>query len=186
MYKPFISQLLYEHIRMRRVLRVIEKQLELASNCEVANLGLLKRAIGFQRGLPARLHHLREDQLFNLLALSAPELIPELEILRTQHQELLQLEDWLLEVVDQAMRFGQAVYPRLTYFGYQYLRVQKSHSGVEEKTIFPRASRALSEADWALLDCPRMEDDGSPVDAKMQGEVIAIYRRLMEEAQLAA
>jgi hemerythrin-like domain-containing protein len=186
MYKPFISQLLYEHIRTRRVLRVIEKQLELASRCEEANLGLLKRAVDHQRGLPARLHHAHEDRLFDCLTMAAPELCQELGILRLQHQEMLQLEDWLLDMVQDAMRYGQAAYPRLMYFGNQYLRMQKSHSGIEEKTVFPRASSVLSAADWALLDRPRLDDAGGPADARMQREVIAIYRRIMDEAQLAA
>lgn len=186
MYTPFIAQLLYEHIRLRRILRILAQQLDRASRCEEADLGLLKRALGYLSGPSMRLHHSREDLLLERLAVRAPELSAELGILRLQHQELSQLEGWLLELVDTARRDGQAAYPRLIYFGRQYLRTQNGHSGTEEKTIFPRALQALGAGDWALLDGPRMADAGAPLDAEMRREVLAIYRHLMDQAKLAA
>jgi len=185
MYNPSIAQLLFEHIRMRRVLRVMERQLDLAERCERPDLVLLRRTVDFQRGLPSRLHHSHEDRMFERLAVVDPHLSPELRMLCEQHRELQQLEDELMGTVMEAAKGGQTAYPRLLYYGRSYLRVQKSHSKLEEKTVFPRAAKLLTKQDWELLDCPRLDDDGSSADAEMHGRVLTLYRLLMDEAKAA-
>ncbi len=185
MYRPFIAQLLYEHIRMRRVLRVVEHQLDVAENFEEPDLRLLKRALEYLRGLPARMHHAREDLLFERLAAVEPRMSQELRILAEQHQELLQLEDDFLEMVETAARIGQAGLPRLAYFGRNYLRVQKSHAKQEETAVFPHATTLLTPAVWSLLDRPLLDEAHPAMDADSQSRVLTLYRQLMDQAKAA-
>ena len=185
MYRPFIAQLLYEHIRMRRVLRVLERQLDLAQRCEQPDYLLLRRTVEYLSGLPARMHHAREDLLFERLAVAAPGLSQELRILAEQHKELLQLEGDLLEMVAVAVRSGQVGLPRLLDFGRRYLWVQKSHSKQEESAIFPLATAVLVPQDWKLLDRPHMDEEHPTMDAESQSQVLSLYRRLMDDAKAA-
>jgi len=185
MYRPFIAQLLYEHIRMRRVLRVVEHQLDRAETFEQPDLALLRRALEYLRGLPARMHHTREDLLFERLALVDPSMSQELRILSEQHQELLQLEDDFLEMVDTAARTGQAGLPRLLYYGRHYLSVQKSHAKQEETAVFPKATSVLTAAAWTLLDRPLLDERHPAMDAESQSRVLSLYRQLMEQAKAA-
>jgi hemerythrin-like domain-containing protein len=185
MYRPFIAQLLYEHIRMRRVLRVMEHQLDLAAGCGQPDLGLLRRTVEYQRGLPARMHHTREDRLFERLGAVDPRMSQELRILAEQHRELLQLEDALLEVVETAARTGQSGFPRLLYFGRNYLRIQKSHSRQEETRVFPLAMSVLTPAEWRLLEGPLLDEGHPALDADSQSQVLLLYRQLMESAKAA-
>lgn len=185
MYRPFIAQLLYEHIRMRRVLRVLERQLEAAQRCEQPDYTLLRRSVEYLSGLPARMHHAREDRLFERLAACDPCISQDLRILSEQHQELAQLEEDLLEMVAVAAQSGQVGLPRLLEFGRRYLWVQKSHAKQEEAAVFPRATALLGPSDWKLLDKP-LQDEGHPaMDAESQSQVLTLYRRLMAETKAA-
>ncbi len=185
MYNAYIGQLLYEHIRMRRVGRVLERQLDIAARCEEPDFILLIRALDYLRGLPARLHHSREDRLFERLRTVDTNLARELEMLRAQHQEIYQLEDTLQELAVAAAKGGQAAYPRLLEAGRDYLRIRKSHSQLEERSVFPVAARKLTPEDWQLLECPRLDDHGGSIDAEMHGRVLSLYRRLMEQPKAA-
>ena len=178
MPKPFISQLLYEHIRMRRVLRIVERQLDLAESCATPDLKLLQNALGYLRGVPARLHHSHEDLMFDKLQAADPGLTDDLAFLRRQHAELYEWEDWLLQLVVQAKSLGHAVVPRLLFVGRNYLRVQKNHASFEEQVIFPRAARILTAADSAALERPASAGGGFD-DHELQQRVLTLYRELI-------
>ena len=176
MPKPFITRLLQEHIRLWRVLRVLERQFDLALSCETPDLRLLLNALSFLRGEPARLHHYHEERMFDRLQAVDPGRTCELNFQREQHREIYQLEDSLKELVGQAATLGHAAFPRLLYFGREYLRVQKSHSKFEEHVILPRAVIVLKRADWMALERhPRVGFD----DEQAQERVLTMYRELI-------
>jgi hemerythrin-like domain-containing protein len=185
MYNAYIGQLLYEHIRMRRVARVLERQLDVVARCEEPDFILLIRALDYLRGLPARLHHSREDILFERLRAVDTSLARELAVLQGQHQEIRALEDLLQELAMAAAKDGQAAYPRLLEFGRDYLRIQKSHSQLEERSIFPVAARKLKPEDWQRLEYPRLVGHGDSIDAEMHGRVLSLYRDFMGQAKAA-
>jgi hemerythrin-like domain-containing protein len=178
MPQTFISQLLHEHIRIRRVLSVIERQFDRAQALETPDFRLLRDALVYLRDQPAHLHHHHEELMFKRLQLREPRLARDLDYLRKEHQRIYELEDFLKELVAQALTHGHAAVPRLLYFGRDYLRAQRCHSRFEEKVIFPLAAAVLKAEDWQSLARPAAEP-GQPEDSEGQRRALAEYRALI-------
>jgi len=177
-----INTLRREHTNMRSVLVLVRDQLALLEARHAPDFVLLANALYYMRKFPGTVHHPKEDAVFERLAELDPSCRPVVERARRQHQEIYDLEDWLIETALNAPKPGTQIRARLVEFGRHYLDLQRQHSEAEEQLLFPVAARQLLTKDWAEIK-RRFKQIDDPVFGIHPGDRYELlYEHLMRES----
>ena len=177
-----INALRREHANMRSILVLIRDQLDLLETDRVPNFVLLANALYYMRKFPSLVHHPKEDFIFGRLAAADASLKHGAEEAHRQHEEIYEMEDWLIENALNAPLPGTRSRARLLEIGRHYLDMQREHSEREERHLFPRADELLKRSDWAEV-ARRFKDIDDPVFGKHGGERFELlYEHLMRES----
>jgi hemerythrin-like domain-containing protein len=167
---------------MRSVLALIGVQLDRMERGEEPDYVLMANALYYMRKFPSQVHHPKEDLIFDRLVAGDPAQKQEVEQIREQHQQIYELEEWLMEMTLNNPIKGTTALKRLIEFGRHYLQIQREHCMTEEKTMFPRAAEALTAKDWAAVErlVQQVED---PLFGKHRGERYqTLYDYIMRES----
>jgi hemerythrin-like domain-containing protein len=143
-----------EHAALAAVLRSLTVMLERGPLDEPERFFSVVRAMLFYIDeFPERMHHPNEsDLLFPRLARAAPELMPVIGRLESDHMKgegrVRALQHLLLawELIGESRR---AAFNDETL---QYVSFYLEHMRIEETQVLPAAERLLTPADWNLLD----------------------------------
>ena len=140
-----------EHEYFRRLLTLLQKQLDVFHGGERPNYELMLDIVSYLREYSDRVHHPREDVAFDRLAQRAPELALPLARLRQEHRVIAYAGEALVSHLDAIL--GGAVVPRaevetaiatyLVYYG--------NHIAKEEEDVLVRATELLGPEDWAAV-----------------------------------
>lgn len=178
-----INTLRCEHANMRSIMVLVHDQLDVLEAGGAPDFVLLANAFYYMRKFPSQVHHPKEDLIFALLVDADPELAVAVEHARRDHEEIYELEDWLIENALNAPRPGTHARERLLEFGREYLRLQRDHSEREERILFPRADLLLRPADWKEVT-RRFKEVDDPVFGRHGGERYELlHAYLMRESE---
>lgn len=178
-----IDNLRREHANMRSVLVIIAHELEKLEHMGAADYVLLANALYYMRKFPGHVHHPKEDLIFRRLAEVDPAWKHEVDALLEQHHEIYELEDELIEAALDCPRVDTDAGRRLLERGRHYLQLQRSHSEIEERALFPQALAMLKPKDWTAFDS-RIRTVEDPLFGKHGGERYRLlYEYIMQESQ---
>jgi hemerythrin-like domain-containing protein len=143
-----------EHAALAAVLRSLTVMLERGPLDEPERFFSVVRAMLFYIDeFPERMHHPNEsDLLFPRLARAAPELMPVIGRLESDHMKgegrVRALQHLLLawELIGESRRAA------FNDEALQYVSFYLEHMRIEETQVLPAAERLLTPADWNLLD----------------------------------
>lgn len=140
-----------EHEYFRRLLALLQKQLDVFHGGERPNYELMLDIVSYLREYSDRFHHPREDVAFDRLAQRAPQLALPLARLKQEHRVIAHAGEALVGHLDAIL--GGAVVPRadvemaiatyLVYYG--------NHIAKEEEDVLVRAASLLGPEDWAAV-----------------------------------
>lgn len=149
-----------DHHSFASVLTCLQAELrEVAHTGRRPNFALIEQVLDYVDAFLETFHHPKEDEyLFRLLRQRAPDLVDTLNELRDEHfkgRGLLQglkqrLSEWRHDKAGAAAAFMAA-------FG-QYHEFEREHVRAEEKIVLPRATRALTDADWVEINAAFLRD----------------------------
>lgn len=179
---PVIDTLKREHSNMRSVLVLVGGQLDALEQGRQADYVLLANALYYMRKFPSQVHHPKEDLIFERLATGDPGYRQEVERIREQHQQIYELEEWLVDLALGSPLPHTTERQRLIEFGRHYLQLQREHSMAEEKVLFPRAADVLTKKDWTMVSnlVKEIED---PLFGQHRGERFqSLYDYIMRES----
>lgn len=182
MQAPVIDILKREHSNMRSVLVLIGGQLDALEHGGQADYVLLANALYYMRKFPSQVHHPKEDLIFDRLVAGDSSYTREVERIREQHQQIYELEEWLVDMALQNPLPHSTERQRLIEFGRHYLQLQREHCMTEEKALFPRAANVLTKKDWIMVSnlVKEIED---PLFGKHRGERFqSLYDYIMRES----
>lgn len=148
MSNPVINALRREHTQMRSVLNIVATVLADMEAGKVGDFVLLANALYYMRKFPGTVHHPKEEAIFERLAAADPMWKKEVDQARSQHREIYELEEWLMEMALNAPKPGTQSRARLLEFGRHYVDLQRKHSEGEEKYLFQPAEEFLTAKDW--------------------------------------
>lgn len=177
-----IEALRAEHANMRRVLTLVDALLDEVEAGHTPNFVLLANALYYMRKFPSEVHHPKEDFIFRLLYARDPSLLDEVSYARDEHNEIAEMEDWLVELVLDAPRPGTAARKRMLETGRRYIATQRRHSEREERLLFPRAETALTGQDWADVAARFKQIDDPVFGQHGQDRYETLYKHLMHQA----
>jgi hemerythrin-like domain-containing protein len=182
MQTSVIDSLRREHSNMRSVLNLVNSQLDRLEHGEPPDYVLLANALYYMRKFPSQVHHPKEDLIFDRLVVGDSSYKQEVERIREQHQQIYELEEWLIEMTLNNPIKGSSALKRLIEFGRHYLQLQREHCVTEEKTLFPRATEVLTKKDWGMVS-RLIEDIDDPLFGKHKGERFeSLYDYIMRES----
>lgn len=173
-----ITKLQREHSNMWRVQQVMHLQLERLWRGEPTDSALLANAFYYMRKFPSVVHHPKEDMIYEKLLEAGTPLAKEVRHILTQHEELYEIEDELIDLVLQLPKCRE----RVLQLGRRYLNIQTEHMETEERLLFPQARKLLTAGDWrevrAHFEALKDPLFGRRVAARFQ----SLYDYLLREA----
>lgn len=140
-----------EHVYFRRLLALLQRQVEVFRTGERPNYELMLDIICYLKEFADRFHHPREDAAFARLATRLPEMKPDLDRLSQEHQVIAQASETLFKHLSAILagaivsrsEIGVAAATYLVYYG--------NHISKEEEDVLGRAAQALTSDDWEAV-----------------------------------
>ncbi len=154
----FVDELVREHGDIRRVLRVLSRQLEELRNSREPDWDLLKDTMYYLTRYPDLFHHGSEDVVFRQLHKRDDESRQFVRDLGREHGMLRDLGLDFLTLCEDATAGVSIPAAELYSCGQRYLTAQQRHMRKEEETVFPRIRARLTAEDWSAIqeDLDRM------------------------------
>lgn len=152
-----------EHVYFAHLLDLLQRELDVFHFGGRPNYELASDIITYLRDYGDQYHHPREDRVFERLAQRFPDLELVVGRLRQQHRVIAASGESLLKQVDSILE--DAVVPRsqLEMALATYLVYYRSHIEQEDALIVGRAAKALTAADWEVVQyIPAPGRDASP------------------------
>lgn len=179
---PAIDTLRREHSQMRSVLALVGAQLDRMERGEDPDFVLMANALYYMRKFPSQVHHPKEDLIFERLVAGEPSYRQEVERIHEQHEQIYELEEWLVEMTLGNPIVGTSAAKRLMEFGRHYLQLQRDHSMTEEKLLFPRAEAVLTAKDWNKVSHLVKEVEDPLFGQHRGGRFQTLYDYIMRES----
>jgi hemerythrin-like domain-containing protein len=177
-----IAALELDHANIARILELLESEILAIEVGKTPDYPLLQDIMCYMNQYPDRFHHPKEDLVFQKLVERDPTARTVVYDALDQHVSigLAGREfDKLLRTSD-----VDSVHVRegIGSVGYAYIRALRQHMLLEEKTLFPLASAALTNRDWQSVD---REIDA--IEDPLFGKMIAdgytrLYRLITDQA----
>lgn len=140
-----------EHMYFKRLLDLLETQVEVFETGEKPNYELMLDILTYLREYSDRFHHPREDVAFARLARRRPELARTLSALRQEHRVIANAGDRLRRLIVDILDDSMIPRSDLEAAAATYLAYYRGHIGREEGEVLGHAARALTDEDWTAV-----------------------------------
>jgi hemerythrin-like domain-containing protein len=137
-----------EHEYFRRLLALLQAQLDVFHRGERPNYELMLDIIAYLREYGDAYHHPREDMAFSLLAARRPELDLPLARLHQEHRVIKRAGEKLEELLNEALDGALVKRAEVEVAAATYLVYYGNHIAREEEKILAAAEAALTPEDW--------------------------------------
>ena len=131
---------------------LLENQVRLLEDNGSANLQLIKDIVEYIMNYPDLYHHPREDLVFELLRHKDKEIGPVIDHLLGEHKVLTEAAINLSGMFGNIKANDKKQIRMLSDMLQKYINLSRSHMGIEESKLFPRAKQALTGEDWADIE----------------------------------
>jgi len=147
-----LKKLRNEHFNMKRLLSIIEIDLQAVEDEQTVDFELIRSAIEYMVDTPDVTHHSSEAMVFGILIERDRDACHVVENLRAEHQLLRERGAAFLEILELVRHDDKIPQGDLLSVGREYLDLLKDHMSEEELVVFPWANRCLTDADWQSVD----------------------------------
>jgi hemerythrin-like domain-containing protein len=177
-----IAALTCDHANIAKILELLESEILAIEVGKTPDYPLLQDIMCYMNQYPDRFHHPREELVLEKLVARDPTARTAVEDALDQHisiglagrefDRLLRTSD--VDSVHVREGIGAA--------GFAYIRALRQHMLLEDKTLFPMATAALTNTDWLSVD--RAID---AIEDPLFGKMIAdgyerLYRLIIDQA----
>jgi len=166
-----------EHVYFRRLLDLLEQQLDLFHAAEQPNYELMLDVIYYLRHFSDELHHPSEDVAFACLAHRRPGMALPLARLLQEHRVIAHTGERLERRLQQAAGGAFVGRAGIEALAATYLVYYRSHIAREEKDVLPEAARTLSAEDWQAVRQARQSPAAEAAAVRLQ----ALRRQIAEQ-----
>jgi hemerythrin-like domain-containing protein len=170
-----IQTLREEHRNIRRLLDVLDDQIEKIAMARDPNYDLLQAVANYFCDYPDRCHHPKEDAVFRQLQARHPVEANAVGDLAREHKDAYARVRRFRNNI-QAI-FRDEVMPRDTVVnaGRSFVDAERAHMKMEEDIFFPAAVSVLDEEDWRAIEA-NLKAMRDPLFGEMVEEEFRILR----------
>lgn len=178
---PSVERLLAEHARLRAMLAVFERQLNLFARDDAPDYAILGESLAWCRDYINTCHHPKEEALLERLRERDPESVAACTDLSEQHTNLGTTTEWLIKLFEAAAKGNVFVRAELVEAGERLVRELREHLDWEERHFFPRLNRELKDNDWSAVTA-RFKDMTDPMgDHAVDDQYRTLFAAISEE-----
>ena len=140
-----------EHEYFARLLRLLQKQVDVFHAGGVPNYALMQDIVSYLREYSDQFHHPREDVAFERLTSYCPELELIVARLRQEHRVIAHTGATLMAHIEAALDGSILPREQLEAAAATYLIYYQNHIRTEETAILARAAQHLTAEDWEAV-----------------------------------
>ena len=155
-----LKKLRNDHFNLKRLLSIIEIDLQAAEDDQLVDFELIRSAIEYMVDTPDVTHHPMENLIFDILVNRDRDARHVVNNLCREHQLLKERGAAFLDMLELVGPDFMVARKDLLEAGHGYLNLLKDHMSEEESIAFPWAKLCLTESDWqAVADAfPEVSD----------------------------
>ncbi len=164
-----------EHRYQARLLNLLERQVGLLNQRQTPDYEAMYGVMRYMTQFPDRLHHPKEDLVFEKVVLRDGSAEPKVNELLQAHEEIIAKGQRLLEAIDHGRKGDAQADPNvLRKAAHAYIGSLRRHMDIEHLHMFPLAQQVLTAEDWIEVDA-RMKPILDPVfEAEPAGDFKAL------------
>ncbi len=157
-----IELLLEEHRNIKKLLHVLEQELDVFDHSDSPDYEILQAIIEYFQDYPESYHHPKEDMVFEKLKLRDPALAARIGDVEDEHEvETKRLQNFA-QAVNDVLAGREFLRKNFHDIVLNFIEHQRGHMDKEEVLLFPAAVKALLAEDWAEIDA-RLNDRTDPL-----------------------
>lgn len=175
----FIETLLEEHRNIKKLLHVLEQELNVFDHSDQPDYEILRAIIEYFQDYPESYHHPKEDMVFEKLKLRDPALAKRVGDVEEEHRVETERLQQFARAVDDVLAGREYLRKAFHDVVQDFIKHQREHMDKEELMLFPAAVKALQPEDWADIDT-RLNDRKDPLfDDTTQKNFHALQRTIV-------
>ena len=172
-----------EHIYFRRLLELLQKELDAFHRGERPNYELMLDVVSYLRDYSDQIHHPREDAAFERLALRCPELKVDLARLAQEHRIIARAGETLRQYLDSILNGTLVQRAEVEVAAATYLVYYGNHIAKEDEIVLSRAAELLSPGDWDAIRAVATPAKSDPLfGERPEDRYRALRRRISAES----
>jgi len=147
-----IELLREEHRDIEELLVVLEDELSVFDRQEQPDYEVIQAVISYFQDYPDYCHHPKEDMIFDKLKARDPAAAESVGDFEAEHRDEAERLQRVAEIVRSILLDYDM--PRQTFDNIilDFIRHQRQHMAMEERVLFPAATKALRPEDWADIE----------------------------------
>jgi hemerythrin-like domain-containing protein len=177
-----IAKLRREHVNFRKLLDLLEKQLNLFHIGETPDYPLLTDILHYMIHYPDHFHHPKEDVIFARLVECDSRVVQKVEELARQHHAIAEAGARIHENLETVL--NGALMPRgmIEAPGLLYVSYYRSHMDKEESDLFILAEKTLQDDDWKKINVETRAHPDPLFGRGIEERYRAVYRHIVQTA----
>ncbi|MFM0209516.1 hemerythrin domain-containing protein [Paraburkholderia sediminicola] len=185
--RTIIEKLCTEHLRLARLVRLLNGHSCQRTDASAPNIALLVDALCYLTRFPDISHHVIEDRMVEKLLAKKALSVEFGHEIETQHQTLIRDGRDLLQDLESAVR-GENMSQELVDSRVQLYAERLRHNMViEELTLFPAAEKNLNDEDWSEIENAGAYGQADPLfEGAVDERFAQLYRVITAEATVAS
>jgi hemerythrin-like domain-containing protein len=174
-----IRVLLEEHRNIKKMLHVLEQELNVFDHSDRPDYEILQAIIDYFQDYPEVCHHPKEDMVFEKLKMRDPAVAERVGDVEAEHQVETERLRHFAQAVEDVLAGREFLRQTFHKVVQDFIEHQRQHMDKEERLLFPAAAKALREEDWAEID-GRMDSRKDPLfDGAIENRFNSLQRTIL-------
>jgi hemerythrin-like domain-containing protein len=146
-----LSQLQDDHRHLDRMLDLLEHQVGLLHHGSMPHYPLMFEIVAYLCEFPDRIHHPREDLIYQRMASFQAGLNSLIETILNEHARLHRITGEFGGLLRRVIERGDVPREAVVQAGHDFIQQHRMHIAREEREIYPCAEAMLDEVDWRRI-----------------------------------
>jgi hemerythrin-like domain-containing protein len=180
-----IDRLSQEHRNIKKLLAVLERELEIFDRGEHPDYEVIHAIISYFEVYPEVYHHPQEDLVFAKLKIRDPAAAAKVGNLALEHQKGAERLRRVAKAIDGVLADREVLRQNVDNIVRDFIEHERHHIMMEDRDFFPAALKALEPQDWTEIASALTGHDPlfSDVAEERFDTVRAYILRLEQEAE---
>jgi hemerythrin-like domain-containing protein len=147
-----------EHMYFRRLLSLLQHELDVFATGDTPNYALMLEVIGYLRDWSDGVHHPREDAVFRRLAARMPDWQLRIARLEQEHRVIAHAGESLRRLLEEVLAGAVVRRSEVEVAAATYLLYYGNHIAKEEEDILPLARTEVIKKLWDYIKANGLQD----------------------------
>jgi hemerythrin-like domain-containing protein len=177
-----IDILRQEHRNIEKLLRVLERELDVFARGERPDYEVVHAVIAYFQVYPDAYHHPLEDRVFEKLRVRDSTAAAKIGDLAADHQRGAERLRRVAQAVESVLADRELLRQTVNDIIRDFIEQERRHMTMEEQVFFPAAINALEPTDWAEI-ASRLRDRSDPLFSEVEEKFEVVRTHILQLEQ---